>query len=820
MRNRRRNAATRGHRTLRSAVAAMALVCAIGLVDAAAQTPVTAGYRDFSFGTTGSSTPTGEKPESKLWWNDGVWWGSLYNAGAQRFHIYRFDGATQSWTDTGTPIDDRNNSKADALWDADTGRLYVVSHVFTTNGQTTGSSQWGRLYRYTYDPGQQEYSLDPGFPVTVTRGRSETLTIAKDSVGRLWVTYVESSRVKVNWSRTSDLDWGDPVTLPGTTSATSVGSDDISTVVAFGGAFVGVIWSNQPRNESYFTYRIDTQAPDAWQPIERVLPGTGCSGACSDDHFNVKTDSAGRLFVATKTSLTASQAPLVMLSVRAPGAPGTWVNHEFGTESNHHTRPIVLLHEEANRLYMFATSGESGGTIYLKTSPLDAISFVSGLGTAVIQSATDSRINNVTSTKQNVTNETGILIAASDQVSTRYFHAFLPLGAGPAIPAAPTTLTASAISSSRIDLAWADASDNEDDFRVERAVAGGAFGQIASVGAGVTTFSDTTVSPSTAYSYRVRAHNAGGFSSYSPIADATTPGTVVVPPAAPSGLGGTAVSSTRVDLVWTDNSTNEADFAIERSSSGGAFQAVGTVGANITAFTDHTVSASTEYSYRVKARNAGGDSAYSGTATVTTPAPPTNLPIKAITFEGGALVEASTGAEKITGSVALETAVPLKGSFSARIPNLTATYLEQTFAASTDLYTSFYLRLNALPASDARIFFVSNAGVTVGNIVLRTSGRLRLRVESTTVGSESAALVPGQIYRVGIRQKRGTSGDAVLEAFLASGDAGFGPAFAATAAGAWTTPADRVRFGATTGAVDIVFDDVRLDAASMPGPSQ
>src|SRR5206468_3971377 len=59
-----------------------------------------AGFRDFSFGTTGLSTPSGEKPESKLWWNDGSWWGSLYNNPAQDWHIYRLNLANQTWVDT------------------------------------------------------------------------------------------------------------------------------------------------------------------------------------------------------------------------------------------------------------------------------------------------------------------------------------------------------------------------------------------------------------------------------------------------------------------------------------------------------------------------------------------------------------------------------------------------------------------------------------------------------------------------------------------------------------------------------------------------
>src|SRR5690348_11003278 len=53
------------------------------------------GYRDFSFGTTATSTPTGEKPESKLWFNDGVWWGSLFSTTTSTYHIYRFNASTQ-----------------------------------------------------------------------------------------------------------------------------------------------------------------------------------------------------------------------------------------------------------------------------------------------------------------------------------------------------------------------------------------------------------------------------------------------------------------------------------------------------------------------------------------------------------------------------------------------------------------------------------------------------------------------------------------------------------------------------------------------------
>jgi hypothetical protein len=148
------------------------------------------GFRDFSFGTTGNSAPTGEKPECKLWWNDGSWWGDLYNDAAGDNHIYRLDLSTQTWVDTGTLLDPRV-SKADVLWDQAAQKLYVASHIFTTNALPTVNN-WGRLFRYSYSHASG-YSLDAGFPVDITRGNAEDLAITKDSVGRLWATWVESA---------------------------------------------------------------------------------------------------------------------------------------------------------------------------------------------------------------------------------------------------------------------------------------------------------------------------------------------------------------------------------------------------------------------------------------------------------------------------------------------------------------------------------------------------------------------------------------------------------------------------------------------------
>ena len=99
-------------------------------------------------------------------------------------------------------------------------------------------------------------------------------------------------------------------------------------------------------------------------------------------------------------------------------------------------------------------------------------------------------------------------------------------------PAAPNNLTASAVSVSQIDLAWADNADNEDGFKIERCTGTGCtdFVQITSVNSNVTTHSDTGLTAGTTYCYRVRAFNAGGDSDYSNGACATTPAAPIEKP--------------------------------------------------------------------------------------------------------------------------------------------------------------------------------------------------------------------------------------------------------------------------------------------------
>ncbi|GEM_PF-6783102 len=124
----------------------------------------------------------------------------------------------------------------------------------------------------------------------------------------------------------------------------------------------------------------------------------------------------------------------------------------------------------------------------------------------------------------------------------------------------------------------------------------------------------------------VKAERRGPSSTPRPVPTPTptpTPTPAPSAPQGPTGLTATAASTAQVNLTWVDNANNESGFRIERSTTT-AFTAnlvMATAAANISNYSDITVTASTAYHYRLFAFNAAGDSPTSNTASVTTPAP-------------------------------------------------------------------------------------------------------------------------------------------------------------------------------------------------------
>jgi hypothetical protein len=194
-------------------------------------------------------------------------------------------------------------------------------------------------------------------------------------------------------------------------------------------------------------------------------------------------------------------------------------------------------------------------------------------------------------------------------------------------PAAPADLSAIPISESQINLSWTDNSTNENGFSIERSPNGDdSWAEINFTAANMTSYSDTGLSHETPYHYRVSAYNVVGSSGHSNNASATT---FDIPPASPSNLSATSVSSSQIDLVWSDNSNNENGFIIQRSPNGDTgWEEIATViGSN--SYNDTGLSSGTTNFYRVAAYNDNGTSKFSNSDSATTlevlPESPTNL---------------------------------------------------------------------------------------------------------------------------------------------------------------------------------------------------
>jgi PKD repeat protein len=420
-------------RTLLGLVISVAALAA-GTGAASAQAPAgDIGFQGAPYAPlTGS--PTGSKPESKLWFNDGRWWASRFDPASGDHHIFWLDRSTGAWTDTGTAIDPRVGTRADALWDAAAGKLYVASHAFNTVGVAAPSANAGKLWRFSYAPATKSYSLDQGFPVDINSAATETLVIDKDSTGALWATWTQDSRVYVNHTTTSEAIWGTPFVVPAADPATTtLTTDDISSVLHFGDE-IGVMWSNQADGRFYFAAHADgtDDSAGSWSTVP--VP----TGTLSDDHVSIRADGDGQVYAAVKTNETAAGGPLVQLLLRSPD--GSWSSHTVGLVSESHTRPIVVIDEQHRFVHVLATcpqppasSGQSGGDICEKTAPIDAISFPRGPGRPVIRDAGSPEMNDVTSTKQSVGIASGLVVMANNTVTDFYWHADEEL-AGPVVP--------------------------------------------------------------------------------------------------------------------------------------------------------------------------------------------------------------------------------------------------------------------------------------------------------------------------------------------------------------------------------------------------
>lgn len=198
----------------------------------------------------------------------------------------------------------------------------------------------------------------------------------------------------------------------------------------------------------------------------------------------------------------------------------------------------------------------------------------------------------------------------------------------PGLPADPTNLQAVLQAGPQVKLTWVDNSTNETSFSIERQVGAGSFSAIATVGANVTTYTQTTgVTAGNTYTYRVKAVNAAGSSGY-----AVSGPVPVLVPVAPTNFAADPVSvgkkNDSVVLRWIENSTNVNTFTIQSCPGATATcNQNGAVWTNVTtaiptgtlAYQVTNVAKGSIFSYRIGAVNFAGISPWSNVIAVTFP---------------------------------------------------------------------------------------------------------------------------------------------------------------------------------------------------------
>jgi arabinoxylan arabinofuranohydrolase len=310
-------------------------------------------------------------------------------------------------------------------------------------------------------------------------------------------------------------------------------------------------------------------------------------------------------------------------------------------------------------------------------------------------------------------------------------------GVPPPPPAAPTGLSATAVSSSQINLSWT-ASSGATSYNVKRAtVSGGPYTTIAT-GVTATSYSDTALSGSTTYYYVVSAVNAGGESANSSQASATTQ-TPPPPPAAPTGLTATAVSSSQINLSWTASS-GATSYNVKRATvSGGPYTTVASPTG--TTYNNTGIAASTTYYYVVSAVNAGGESANSTQASATTQT------ASVTTYEAEAAV--------LSGPVVSSQYAGYTGTGYADYANASADYIEWTvnvasagthplifrYANGSTASRPLELKVNGVVVNSSLAFPATGAWttwMTVTNSVTLNAGNNTVR--TTAMGSSGGNL--------------------------------------------------------------------------------
>lgn len=193
----------------------------------------------------------------------------------------------------------------------------------------------------------------------------------------------------------------------------------------------------------------------------------------------------------------------------------------------------------------------------------------------------------------------------------------------------------------------------------------------------------------------------------------------VVVPIVPTNLVGNLINN-QIVLTWTDNSTNETGFTIERKISTGNYASLTSLSSNVTTYTDLNVSAGNSYTYRVYALNSAGNSTtYSNEISITIPIPITVPVLTTSSVSSLTSTGVVTGGNISSDSGGTITSRGVVWSNSAN-PTISLS-TKTTDGTGTGTFTSTITRLTANTQYYVRSYATNSAGTSYGNEITFTT---------------------------------------------------------------------------------------------------
>jgi hypothetical protein len=507
----------------------------------------------------------------------------------------------------------------------------------TASGPFTGSTTYDfRVYAYAYTGGNSAYATatatTTAFPnqptiTSATVQSAASVALAWSSVsGATGYTVQRSTNGGTTWTTAGTIGSGvTTFTDTGLTEATyytySVTATDAAgssapspmmsvatqpaaptglTATVVSGGQINLVWTDHSSAASYYYVQ---QSPNGttWTTIASIYGSTTNSDTARGP-FTGSTTYDFRVYAYAYTGGSSAYATATTTTTAFPNQPTL-------TSATVQSSTSVAL-------AWSSVSGATGYTVQRSTNGGTSWTTAGTVGSGVT-TFTDTGLIESTSYTYEVT--------ATNALGSSAPSATMTVGTQ---PAAPTGLTATALSPVQINLAWADHSTAAMEYIVEQSPDGTNWTVINYIYNSTAT-SDTVTGPfngSTTYYFRVHAYSQGGGNSSYATVTTTTPAF----PNQPT-LTATPQSNTAIALSWTDV-PRETGFLVQRLS-GSTWTTIATLGTGVTTYTNTGLTEATSYSYQVIATNSVGSSAPSATQTVATqPAPPTGLTAVAVAW--------------------------------------------------------------------------------------------------------------------------------------------------------------------------------------------